>query len=69
MSVFNVLPSGVNTIFPTFWKHPDALFKYTQRKCAALKKNEGYKIICLYKILKICYMHDKVYYLKVKNMA
>jgi hypothetical protein len=27
MSVFNVLPSGVNTIFPTFWKHPDALFK------------------------------------------
>ena len=27
MSVFNVLPSGVNTFFPTFWKHPDALFK------------------------------------------
>ena len=27
MSVFNVLPSGVNTIFPTFWKHPDALYK------------------------------------------
>ena len=27
MSVFNVLPSGVNTNFPTFWKHPDALFK------------------------------------------
>jgi len=21
------LPSGVNTFFPTFWKHPDALFK------------------------------------------
>jgi hypothetical protein len=27
MSVFNVLPSGVNTFSPTFWKHPDALFK------------------------------------------
>ena len=27
MSVFNVLPSGVNTIFPTFWKHRDTLFK------------------------------------------
>jgi hypothetical protein len=27
MSVFNVLPSGVNTFFPTFWKHPDALKK------------------------------------------
>jgi len=27
MSAFNVLPSGVNTFFPTFWKHPDALFK------------------------------------------
>jgi hypothetical protein len=27
MSVFNVLPSGVNTFFPTFWKHPDALFR------------------------------------------
>ena len=27
MSVFNVLPSGVNTIFPTFWKHPNALSK------------------------------------------
>jgi hypothetical protein len=27
MSVFNVLSSGVNTFFPTFWKHPDALFK------------------------------------------
>jgi hypothetical protein len=27
MSVFNVLPSGVNTFFSTFWKHPDALFK------------------------------------------
>jgi hypothetical protein len=27
MSVFNVLLSGVNTFFPTFWKHPDALFK------------------------------------------
>jgi hypothetical protein len=27
MSVFNVLPSGVNTIFPTFQKHPDVLFK------------------------------------------
>jgi hypothetical protein len=27
MSVFNVLPSGVNTFFPTFWKHTDALFK------------------------------------------
>jgi hypothetical protein len=27
MPVFNVLPSGVNTFFPTFWKHPDALFK------------------------------------------
>jgi len=27
MSVINVLPSGVNTIFPTFWKHPDALVK------------------------------------------
>ena len=27
MSVFNVLPSGVNTFFPTFWKHPDALLK------------------------------------------
>jgi hypothetical protein len=27
MSVFNALPSGVNTFFPTFWKHPDALFK------------------------------------------
>jgi hypothetical protein len=26
-SVFNLLPSGVNTFFPTFWKHPDALFK------------------------------------------
>jgi hypothetical protein len=23
MSVFNVLPSGVSTFFPTFWKHPD----------------------------------------------
>jgi len=27
MSVFNVLPSGINTFFSTFWKHPDALFK------------------------------------------
>jgi hypothetical protein len=27
MLVFNVLPSGDSTIFPTFWKHPDALFK------------------------------------------
>ena len=27
MSVFNTLPSGVSTFFPTFWKHPDALFK------------------------------------------
>jgi hypothetical protein len=27
MSVFNVLPSGVKTFFPMFWKHPDALFK------------------------------------------
>jgi len=27
MSVFNVLPSRVNAIFPTFWKLPDALFK------------------------------------------
>jgi hypothetical protein len=27
MSVFNVLPSRVNTFFPTFWKHHDALFK------------------------------------------
>jgi hypothetical protein len=27
MSVFNVLPCGVNTFFTTFWKHPDALFK------------------------------------------
>ena len=27
MSVFNLLPSGVNTFFPTLWKHPDALFK------------------------------------------
>jgi hypothetical protein len=27
MSVFNILPSGVNTFFPTFWKHPFALFK------------------------------------------
>jgi hypothetical protein len=27
MSFFNVLPSRVNTFFPTFWKHPDALFK------------------------------------------
>jgi len=25
--VFKVHPSGVNTFFPTFWKHPDALFK------------------------------------------
>jgi hypothetical protein len=27
MSVFNVLPSGVHIFFPTFWKHPDTLFK------------------------------------------
>jgi hypothetical protein len=27
MSVFNVLPSGVSTFFPTFSKHPDALSK------------------------------------------
>jgi hypothetical protein len=27
MSVFNVFLSGANTIFPMFWKHPDALFK------------------------------------------
>jgi hypothetical protein len=27
MSVFNVLPSGVNAFFTTFWKHSDALFK------------------------------------------
>jgi hypothetical protein len=27
MSVLSVLPSGVNTFFPTFWKHPDALLK------------------------------------------
>jgi hypothetical protein len=27
MIVFNVLPSGANIFFPTFWKHPDALFK------------------------------------------
>ena len=27
MLVINVLPSGVNTIFLTFWKHPDAIFK------------------------------------------
>jgi hypothetical protein len=27
MSVFNVLPSGINTFSPTFWKHPDVLFK------------------------------------------
>jgi hypothetical protein len=27
MSAFNILSSGVNTYFPTFWKHPDALFK------------------------------------------
>jgi hypothetical protein len=27
MSVFNVLPSGVNTSFSTFGKHLDALFK------------------------------------------
>jgi hypothetical protein len=27
MSIFIVLPSGVNTFFPKFWKHPDALFK------------------------------------------
>jgi hypothetical protein len=27
MSVLNVLPSRIKTFFPTFWKHPDALFK------------------------------------------
>jgi hypothetical protein len=27
MSVFNILPSRVKTFVPTFWKHPDALFK------------------------------------------
>ena len=27
MSVFNILPSRVNTFLPTFWKHPDVLFK------------------------------------------
>jgi hypothetical protein len=26
-SVLNVFPSAVNTFFPAFWKHPDALFK------------------------------------------
>lgn len=26
-SVFNVLTSGVSTFFPTYWNHPDVLFK------------------------------------------
>src|SRR5215467_1791780 len=39
MSVFNVLPSGVSTFFPTFWMHPEALFKKGLWLAACLHTN------------------------------
>jgi hypothetical protein len=41
MSVFNVLPSGVNTFFPTFWKHPDDFFKKGLWLAACLHTNQS----------------------------
>jgi hypothetical protein len=41
MSVFNVLPSGVNAFFPTFWKHPDALFKQGLWLATCLHTNQS----------------------------
>jgi hypothetical protein len=41
MSVFNVLPSGVNTFFPTFWKLPDALIKKGLWLAAYLHTNQS----------------------------
>jgi hypothetical protein len=41
MSVFNVLPYGVSTFFPTFWKHSDALFKKGLWFAACLHTNQS----------------------------
>jgi hypothetical protein len=45
MSVFNVLPSGVNIFFPTFWKHPDALFKKGLWLAACLHTNQSWSYL------------------------